>query len=185
MLPMSANKLDSYGGRLTYVMKVRGYEKSKTAKALGISPNTFSNLFRPNAKWSHYTIRVCRYLRIRPEWLEHGQGEMEATDSELAQYGGPLGPPPETGDSDGPANQPMAEPEPGAEQKPAWRIDADVFVRCVEAVGRFCEQNNRVMSGELRARMACVLYEAYAPRGNVSLDEMVSYLTTIATLAKF
>ena len=66
----------TYSERLRIAMDQKNVKQTELAKAVGISQQTVQHL-RTKGKGSSHTVKIAKYLRISPDWLSSGAGDME------------------------------------------------------------------------------------------------------------
>src|SRR5579885_1356613 len=78
------------GTRLRHARKEREVSQAALAKAVGIKQPSVSELESGETKEMSgpVLLAVCEFLRIRPQWLLHGKGEMDAGPFEDLQPDG-------------------------------------------------------------------------------------------------
>lgn len=68
----------SLGQRLKLARKLRGKTQKQVAAAVGVNQSTYSDLERGESKGSPQLLQIANYLRVNPDWLDTGRGEMDA-----------------------------------------------------------------------------------------------------------
>lgn len=78
----------SMGKRLEQALELRGTTPSELIDRLGVSKGTIYNILndatKPSSIWADTVYRICELLRIRPEWLLYGKGDVHAGQASAA-----------------------------------------------------------------------------------------------------
>ena len=74
---VTMEKLDTPGKRLRFARSRANLSTYQLAEKVGVSQASISRLERGIDKSSRHIFEICLVLRVRPEWLAKGEGEME------------------------------------------------------------------------------------------------------------
>lgn len=74
-------KMNSLSERLQYAMTMRGYTQGGLAKAAGVAQPTIYRLVSGEAKASRKLVDIANALKVNPDWLANGVGEMEGAST--------------------------------------------------------------------------------------------------------
>lgn len=69
--------MKTFGERLKFCRKRKGYTQEDVALAIGMSSNQLSELENDKYLTSTFTVKLARHYGVNPFWLEEGVGEME------------------------------------------------------------------------------------------------------------
>lgn len=74
------------GVRLRHARKLRGLTQVQLAKSSGVAQGTISDLETGESKapWGTNLVSLAQALKVSPEWLANGKGEMVASDTPLS-----------------------------------------------------------------------------------------------------
>jgi len=72
-----------FSERLAHAMNVAGYTQARLAKDVGMAQSSVNKLLN-GANSSRKTVEIASVLRVRPEWLSTGHGEMQETGAREA-----------------------------------------------------------------------------------------------------
>lgn len=76
--------LTTFGKRLAYARVLRGFKAQEDlAKAVGITQAAIGNFESGQRKKPRDIVRLAAALKVRPEWLEFGEGPMDFLDTKL------------------------------------------------------------------------------------------------------
>lgn len=67
--------MKNYAERLVYAIKLRQTNQTKLAEAIGVKPQAIQYLCKKGTK-STYTNKICNALKIDPNWLSEGLGDI-------------------------------------------------------------------------------------------------------------
>jgi transcriptional regulator with XRE-family HTH domain len=72
--------------RLRHARKLRGLTQVELAKGSGVKQASISDLERGESKSFRGTtlVSLAQTLRVSPEWLSHGRGQMDRTEDPLS-----------------------------------------------------------------------------------------------------
>lgn len=74
--------VNNFANRLKILINENKTKKKDLAEAIGLTPSAITNLVKEWSKPSTVTIKsIAAYYHVNPEWLEHGTGEIMATDN--------------------------------------------------------------------------------------------------------
>lgn len=78
-LPFHTVQLMTMGSRLKEALDLRGKQPPDLINGLGVAKGTVYNILndttKPEKVWADTLIKLCDYLRIRPDWLLYGKGD--------------------------------------------------------------------------------------------------------------